>query len=101
MPINSYRDLRVWQESVALVTSVYELTQRFPKEERYGLTAQVRRATVSISANISEGHGRSTRGEYLNQLSVARGSINEVETLLTVSCNLAFVTESRVEPLET
>ncbi|MDJ0673691.1 MAG: four helix bundle protein [Microcystis sp. M53598_WE2] len=64
--IQSYRDLRVWQEAVNLAESCYRLTKTFPKEELYGMTTQIRRASVSIAANIAEGYGRKTRGEYLN-----------------------------------
>ena len=84
MRIQSYRDLIVWQKSVMLATTVYRVTARLPRAEKYGIVSQLRRAAVSIPANIAEGHGRATRGEFLNQLSVARGSLNEVETLLTI-----------------
>ena len=93
MPIISYRDLVVWQKSVSLALNVYRLTSSFPREERYGVTAQIRRAAVSVSCNIAEGYGRASRGEYLNQLSVARGSANEVETLLIISQQLGYATE--------
>ena len=91
MPARSFRDLRVWSQSVKLVSEVYRTTQSFPAHERFGLIAQLRRAAVSIPANIAEGYGRSTRGEYLNQLSVARGSANEVEALFAVSEELRIV----------
>ena len=87
----SYRDLTVWAKSVDLVRDVYRLTGSFPPDEHSGLVAQIRRAAVSVPANIAEGYGRATRGEYLNQLSVARGSANEVETLCLVSCALGMV----------
>jgi four helix bundle protein len=64
--IQSYRDLRVWQEAVNLAESCYRLTKTFPKEELYRMTTQIRRASVSIAANIAEGYGRKTKGEYLN-----------------------------------
>jgi four helix bundle protein len=83
--IRSYRDLEVWQKAVDLADRCYLLTRTFPVEERYGLASQVRRAAVSISANIAEGHGRSGRGEYLHHLSIARGSLCELETLLLIA----------------
>ena len=91
MQTRSFRDLRVWSQSVRLISEVYRTTKPFPREERFGLTAQLRRAALSVAANIAEGHGRSTRGEYLNQISVARGSANEVEALLLVSEELDIV----------
>jgi four helix bundle protein len=89
MPYHSYRDLRVWQEAVELTVDVYQLTRRFPSDERFGATAQFRRAAMSITNNIAEGHGRATRGEFLNSLSDARGSANEVENCLIVSGRLS------------
>ena len=80
MPI-SYRDLDVWKVSILLIAEAYRVTAKLPPDERFGLTAQIRRSAVSIACNIAEGYGRATRGEYLNQLSVARGSLNELETL--------------------
>jgi four helix bundle protein len=99
MPIKSYRDLIVWKKSVTLVCDIYRMTSQFPRDERFGLTAQLRRAAVSIPGNIAEGHGRATRGEYLNALSVARGSANEVETLILISQRLDFGQEAAAEQL--
>jgi four helix bundle protein len=93
--IRSYRDLIVWQRSVDLIVSVYDLTSQFPSDERFGLTSQVRRASVSIAANIAEGSGRDTRSDLLRFLSMARGSIREVETLLIVGERLQFTTASK------
>ena len=74
------------------VSSAYDLSRGFPREERYGLTAQLRNAAVSIAANIAEGNGRLTRGEYLNQLSSARGSLREVDTHLEFALRLSYAT---------
>ena len=101
MPFESYRDLVFWQKSVDLAVDVYRLTRDFPPGERFGMTAQVRRAAMSISNNIAEGHGRATRGEFLNALSVAHGSANEVENCLLVSQRLEFVTGAAIRPLLT
>ena len=100
MPIKSYRDLIVWQKSLKLLFDIYRLTVAFPRDERFGAVSQLRRAAMSILANIAEGHGRATRGEYLNQLSVAQGSINEVETLLIVSRELGFAAAEQIAPIE-
>jgi four helix bundle protein len=95
-----FRDLHVWQQSVGLVADIYQLTSGFPGAERFGITSQMRRAAVSIPANIAEGHGRVTRGEFINQLSAARGSANELETLLYIARKLEFVTDADIEPLQ-
>jgi four helix bundle protein len=83
--IRSYRDLNVWSLAMDLVQSVYELTKRFPKREEYRLTSQILRAAVSVPANIAEGHTRSTRKDYAHFVSIARGSIAELETLLLIA----------------
>jgi four helix bundle protein len=88
---HSYRDLRVWNSAISLVLEVYRLTDTFPRAERFGLTSQLRRAVVSVPSNIAEGHSRSTRGEFKNSLSVARGSVAEVEVQLTLAMELGFV----------
>jgi four helix bundle protein len=88
---HSYRELRVWHSAASLVLEVYRLTASFPQSERFGLTAQLRRAAVSVPSNIAEGHARFTVGEYKNALSMARGSIAEVEVQLTLSEQLGYV----------
>lgn len=82
--IQSYRDLRVWQEAVNLAEICYHLTRNFPKDELYSMTSQIRRASVSISANIAEGYGRRTRGEYVQFLYIAQGSLKKLETHLII-----------------
>jgi four helix bundle protein len=86
----SYKDLRVWQESFALSVAVYRLTRDFPHEELYGLTSQLRRAAVSIPSNIAEGYGRGTRRDYRSFISVARGSVLELQTQLAIASELGF-----------
>jgi four helix bundle protein len=98
--IRSYRDLTVWQKAVALVTDAYRLSDGFPKSEDYGLKAQVRRAAVSVPANIAEGHGRTGVGEYLHHLSIAHGSLAELETLLAIAVELGYLTPVVVEAIE-
>ena len=85
MVITTYRQLDVWQRAIQLVETVYLLTRQFPADERYGLTSQLQRAAVSVPANIAEGWGRSHRGDYPRHLSIARGSLMEVETLLIIA----------------
>src|ERR1700743_2690015 len=86
----SFKQLVVWQRAVELSVTVYHLTSLFPKTEQYGLTNQLRRASVSVASNIAEGYGRSTRGEYLLFLGHARGSISELQTQLVIANSLSF-----------
>jgi four helix bundle protein len=86
----SFRDLVVWQRAVQSAIAIYRLTSSFPASERFGLTNQLRRASVSIASNIAEGYGRSTRGEYLQFLGHARGSNYEVQTQLVIAAALGF-----------
>jgi four helix bundle protein len=83
--VHSFRDLMVWQRSIQLAVSVYQLTRGFPKEETYGLTSQMRRAAVSVGSNIAEGHGRLGSGEYRQFLGVAKGSNFELQTQLEIA----------------
>ncbi len=83
--IKSYRDLRVWQCGMELAKECYELTRHFPKDELFGMTSQVRRSAASIPANIAEGYGRDSKGEYIQFLRIAQGSLKELETHLLLS----------------
>ena len=83
--INSYRDLRVWQEAMSLAECCYVLTRGFPRDELFGLTSQIRRAATSIAANIAEGHGRENTGSFIQHLRIAQGSLKELETHLLIS----------------
>ena len=97
--LSSYRELIVWQKSIDLTVRIYALTRRFPAEERYGITSQMRRAAYSIPANIAEGQARRTTGEFLQSLGVARGSLAELETFLTLSERLALMRRETCESL--
>ncbi|MDB4631887.1 four helix bundle protein [bacterium] len=99
MTVQSFKDLIVWQKAMALVTEVYKVTKEFPKEELYGLTNQVRRAAVSIPSNIAEGHARKGTAEFRNFLSIARGSLAEVETQLLIARNLNYLDQTRLNQL--
>ncbi|MFY9853085.1 MAG: four helix bundle protein [Terracidiphilus sp.] len=96
----SFRDLAVWQRSIELTLVVYKLTSSFPESERFGLTNQLRRAAVSVASNISEGYGRSTRGEYVQFLGHARGSNSEVETQIVISKALGFGSTQMLQTAE-
>ena len=94
----SYRDLVVWQKAMVLVTEVYRLSATWPSEERFGLTSQVRRAAVSIPANLAEGQGRIGTKEFTRFVAIAHGSLCELETEIMVARNLCFCTEADVVP---
>ncbi len=100
-PLQSYRDLRVWQEAKTLGENCYRLTREFPKEELYGMTSQIRRSAASVPANIADGYGRGNRGEYVQFLKVAQGSLKELETHLMLSQRVQLATEATFEPVLT
>ena len=85
-----YQDLVVWQKAMELVTAVYQITRDWPHEEQYGLISQVRRAAVAIPSNLAEGHGRSGRREFAHHVSVAYGSLCELETQLLIAERLGY-----------
>jgi four helix bundle protein len=89
--IKHYRDLLVWQKSMDLVVASYELAKRLPHHENFGLISQIQRAAVSIPANIAEGHGRKHTGDYVHHLSMARGSLLELETHIFITVRLAYL----------
>ena len=89
----NHKDLDVWKKSVDFVTRLYQVTQKYPDNEKFGLTSQLRRAAVSIAANISEGAARSSDKEFIQFLYISLGSSSEVETLLTISNNLKFLND--------
>ena len=84
-------DLEVWKKSVDLVVSIYQLTKKFPAEEKFGLTSQIKRCAVSIPANIAEGYNHTHRGDYLRHLSFAKGSVAELETHIAIATRLNFI----------
>ena len=91
MTVNSYRDLRVSQKAMDLVVASYEATKQLPQSELYGLASQIQRAAVSIPANIAEGHGREHLGDYLHHLSMANGSLMELETHFLLAGRLGYL----------
>jgi four helix bundle protein len=88
-----FKKLIVWQKAYNFVVSVYKYSQKFPSSERYGLTSQIRRAAVSIAANIAEGSERQHKKEFIQFLSIARGSLAEVETYLMLAKDLGYLDE--------
>jgi four helix bundle protein len=97
--VQRFTELKVWQRSHALVLQVYRVTKAFPPEERYGLTSQLRRATLSVPTNIAEGSKRQTNAEYARFLNIAEASMAEAEYLLMVSRDLGYVPAIVITPL--
>ena len=97
--MNNYRELTVWQRSVDMATSIYKLTDHFPKSEMFGLTSQLRRCVVSISSNISEGAGRRSPKEFKHFLSISYGSACELETQLLIAGNVGLANEDQLKGL--
>jgi four helix bundle protein len=93
--IQNFRDLIVWQKSMALAKEVYRLSKAFPREERFGLTSQVRRAALSVPSNIAEGHARQGK-EFAHFLSIARGSLAEVETQLLFAVEIGYLSPDQL-----
>ncbi len=89
--IQSYRDLKVWQRAMDMTVRTYEITRRFPAEEQYGLVSQMRRAAASVPANIAEGQARRSPKEFLQMLGIARGSLAELETFVSLSERLGLI----------
>ena len=87
---DSFKDLVVWQRAIEMSLAIYKLTSSFPASEQFGLTGQLRRASVSVPSNIAEGYGKSTKGEYRSFLGHARGSNGEVQTQLIIARGLGF-----------
>ena len=88
--MKTHKDLKVWQESIKLVTTIYDKTKSFPKDELFALTSQIRRCAISIPSNIAEGAARESNKEYIRFLYIAQGSISELDTQLLIANNLFF-----------
>lgn len=97
--VKTYRDLVVWQKSMVLVTEVYEISKKFPKNELYGLTSQIRRCAISLPSNIAEGYGRNSTNDYIHFLRIASGSLYELQTQMEISLNLQYIDRREFENL--
>ena len=95
-----FKGLKVWQKGYELALLIYKATQKYPKSELYGLTSQIRRCSVSISANIAEGYERNYRKEYIQFLMISKGSLGETETYLLLSKDLGYITEEEFNNLD-
>jgi four helix bundle protein len=100
MKRNNYEDLRVWQASVDISVKIYEITERFPKSEQYGITNQIRRSSVSIPSNIAEGSERNSNKEFGQFLSIAKGSLAELKTQLIIANRILFLDKNGFEELK-
>ena len=98
--IKSFRDLEVWVMAMELATAIYKLTENFPSHEQYGIIAQIRRAAVSIPANVAEGHNRRQNGPYRNHVGIALGSQGELDTLIELSVRLRYASDADVLPTQ-
>jgi four helix bundle protein len=98
----THKDLEIWQKGIDFVTSVYKITKNFPKEERYGLIAQMRRAAISYPSNIAEGAAKNSTSEYIRYIYISLGSLSELETQFTIANNLGYVNNinSFLSPIE-
>jgi len=97
--LKNYKELKVWEKAYKLCLDIYTVTKRFPKEEIYGLTSQIRRSAVSIPSNIAEGYGRKTTSEYVRFLYIAYGSVCELETQTMLSGDLDYMNKEKLQEL--
>src|SRR2546423_8347999 len=97
MKVKNYQELIAWQKAMDLVEDVYKASREFPREEIYALTSQIRRAAVSIPSNIAEGQGRRTTADFLRHLSIAYGSLREVETQILIAQRLKYLAQAKME----
>jgi four helix bundle protein len=99
--VRTYRELKVWEKSHRLVLEIYECTRDFPSAERFGLTAQLRRAAVSIASNLAEGARRPTQSDFARHVGIARGSASETDYLVVLATELGYVDAKVAESLQT
>lgn len=99
MTVTSYRDLIVWKEGMRLTISIYHLTDGFPEHERFGLVSQLRRAAVSIPSNVAEGHAKVSTRDFMRHVSIAMGSLAEIETQLYLARELDYASPEAVKEL--
>jgi four helix bundle protein len=99
MIVKKYNDLVAWQKAMDLVQAIYKATGQFPRDEVYGLTSQIRRASVSIPSNIAEGQGRKSTNEFMHHLSIAYGSLMEVETQVLIAERLNYLNPAQAQNL--
>ena len=94
-----FKDLKIWKNGIQIVINIYEITSKFPEDEKYGLISQMRRSSISIPSNIAEGYGRNSDSELNRFLNIARGSSYELETQLTISLELGLINYNQLNVL--
>jgi four helix bundle protein len=97
MEVNSYRDLKVWQQAISLSVECYKTAENMPKSEIYGLTSQIRSASVSVAANMAEGYGRDNTGNLIQFLRISQGSLKELETHFIIASRIGYLELEKVE----
>jgi len=97
--MKTFRDLLIWQKAMTLVTNCYSISSNFPKEEQFSLTSQIRRCSISIPSNISEGYGRGTNKDYHRFLTISLGSLFEFQTQIEIAYNLKYISEEKFNTL--
>jgi len=97
---NTYIHLDIWKDGIELTSNIYSVTKRFPRDELFGLVSQLRCAIVSVPTNIAEGSGRGSKKDFSRFISIAIGSLNEVESLIFVARNLSYVSDGEFEEIE-
>ncbi|MFY0599750.1 MAG: four helix bundle protein [Cyclobacteriaceae bacterium] len=97
--MNNFKELIIWQKAIELASLVYDITKSFPNDEKFGLTNQLRRASVSVSSNIAEGSGRSGKKDYAMFIGYSLGSLFEIESQLIISRNLNFIDQTIFEDI--
>jgi four helix bundle protein len=95
--MSSFKELKVWQKAVDFVTEIYEVTDMFDKSEKYALTSQLRRASVSVPSNIAEGSQKQSKADFIRYINIARGSIAEIETQLIIANRLNYISEIQLK----
>lgn len=99
MMVRNYRDLKVWEKAMDLVERIYGITRKFPDSERFGLISQMQRSAVSVPSNIAEGHARDSTRDYLRYLSIAYGSLAELETQTMIASRLSYISDDQAKEL--
>lgn len=97
--MKTFRDLLIWQKAMNLVTNTYQITQKFPKEELFGLTSQIRRSAISLPSNIAEGYGRDSNKELLRFIKIVIGSLFEFQTQIEIAKNINYLNENEFKNL--
>lgn len=97
--MHQYKELKVWQKSIAIADTIYEITKLFPSEEKFGLVSQMRRACVSLSSNIAEGSGKSSSKDFIRYLEIANGSSYELDTQIIISKNQKYISLEQFEEI--